>query len=115
MELWINPACSKCRVAKGLLDEAGASYTERRYLDDPPTADELDVTLAKLGLQPWDIARMDEQVAKDIDLAGLEKNREKWLAVLATHPILIQRPIIIDETRAVIGRSEDAVRGMLQA
>src|ERR1700712_782594 len=41
MEIWINPACSKCRAATALLDQAGAAYTERRYLVDPPTPGEL--------------------------------------------------------------------------
>lgn len=114
MEIWYNPGCSKCRAAKGMLDDAGTDYTERRYLEDPPTAQELDTTLAKLGLQPWDITRVDEPVAKEIDLASLEKDREKWIAVLAAHPILIQRPIIVsDDGRAVVGRSDDAVRGIL--
>ena len=114
MEIWFNPSCSKCRTAKEMLDEAGADYTVRRYLDDPPTADELELTLAKLDLQPWDIARMDEQLAKDIDLAGLEQDREKWLNVLVANPILIQRPIIVvDESRAVVGRTDDAVRSVL--
>ncbi|MEP7055976.1 MAG: arsenate reductase family protein [Actinomycetota bacterium] len=116
MDVWFNPSCSKCRIAKEMLDEAGADYTLRRYLDEPPTAEELDVTLAKLGLQPWDITRMNEPIAKQLDLANLEKTREKWLAVLITHPILIQRPIIVTEDgRAVIGRSEDAVRKIIGA
>ena len=114
MEIWFNPSCSKCRVAKDLLDDAGVDYSVRRYLDDPPTAEELDVTLAKLRLQPWDIARMNEPVAKQIDLASLEKDREKWLAVLVTHPILIQRPIILaDDGRAVVGRSDEAVHKII--
>lgn len=114
MEIWFNPSCSKCRGAKEMLDEAGAEYSVRRYLDDPPTADELDITLAKLGLEPWDVTRLNEPLAKELDLASLEKDREKWLAVLVTHPKLIQRPIIVaDDGRAVIGRSEDAVRSVL--
>jgi arsenate reductase len=114
VEIWFNPSCSKCRNAKEMLDEAGADYSVRRYLDDPPTADELDITLAKLGLEPWDVTRLSEPLAKELDLASLEKDREKWLAVLVTHPKLIQRPIIVaDDGRAVIGRSEDAVRSVL--
>lgn len=114
MEIWFNPSCSKCRTAKSMLDDAGAAYTERRYLDDPPTGEELDLTLSKLGLQPWDIARMDEPVAKALDLAGLERDREKWIAVLIANPIIIQRPIIVtDDGRAVIARSNDAVRQVL--
>ena len=50
MEIWINPACSKCRSAVNILDEEGAEYTVRRYLDDPPSADELRaVTLRAVG------------------------------------------------------------------
>ncbi len=52
MEVWINPSCSKCHAATELLDAAGARYTVRRYLDDPPTVDELDAVLRRLGLDP---------------------------------------------------------------
>jgi len=68
VEIWINPACSKCRAATELLDAAGARYTVRRYLDDPPTADELDAVLTRLGLEPWDIARDKEAREEGIDL-----------------------------------------------
>ena len=68
MEIWVNPACSKCRSALSLLDEAGASYTVRRYLDDPPTAAELDEVLRRLGVQPWDVARTSEPVARELGL-----------------------------------------------
>ena len=57
MEIWLNPACSKCRIALADLDAAGVDYTVRRYLDDPPTRAELEDVLAALGLEPWDIAR----------------------------------------------------------
>jgi arsenate reductase len=114
VEIWFNPKCTKCRVAKEMLDEAGAQYSVRRYLDEPPSAEELDLALSRLGLQPWDIARMNEPVAKELDLKSLEKDREKWIAVMVTHPILIERPIIIgDDGLAVIGRSDDAVREIL--
>jgi arsenate reductase (glutaredoxin) len=114
MEIWFNPRCTKCRVAKEMLDQAGAQYSLRRYLDEPPTAEELDLALSHLRLQPWDIARMNEPVAKELDLKNLERDREKWIAVMVAHPILIQRPIIIgDDGTAVIGRSDDAVRQII--
>jgi alpha-glucosidase len=50
MEIWINPACSKCRSAMSMLDEAGAEYTVRRNLDDPPTSSELDAVLREHGM-----------------------------------------------------------------
>lgn len=117
VEIWINPACSKCRTALGILDGAGARYTVRRYLDDPPNAAELEDVLGRLGLQPWDITRTGEPVAKELGLKDWprdEANRDRWLQALAAHPKLIQRPIITaDDGHAVVARSEDAVRSVL--
>lgn len=117
MEIWINPACSKCRTAQSILDDAGAEYTVRRYLDDPPTAAELTDVLARLGLEPWDITRTGEAIAKELAITSWPKddaNRARWIDALAAHPKLIQRPIITaDDGHAVIGRSDDAVRSVL--
>ncbi|MBB1255803.1 arsenate reductase family protein [Streptomyces sp. OF3] len=117
MEIWINPACSKCRSAVRLLDEEGAEYTVRRYLDDPPSADELRQVLDRLGLEPWDITRTGEQVAKELGIGRWPKEpaeRERWIAALAEHPRLIQRPLITaDDGTAVVGRSDEAVREAL--
>lgn len=117
MEIWINPACSKCRTAVSLLDGAGAEYTVRRYLDDPPTAAELEDVLKRLGLEPWDITRMTEQAAKDLELKTWPRdaeNRARWVAALATHPKLIQRPIITaDDGTTVVGRTDEAVKSVL--
>ncbi|MFP8964740.1 arsenate reductase family protein [Streptomyces nanhaiensis] len=117
MEIWINPACSKCRSAVKLLDAEGAEYTVRRYLDDPPTEDELRAVLERLGLEPWDITRTQEAEAKELGLRSWPKEpaeRDRWIAALAGHPRLIQRPIITaDDGSAVVGRSEEAVRDAL--
>ncbi|MFI6290347.1 arsenate reductase family protein [Nonomuraea sp. NPDC050790] len=115
MEIWINPACSKCRSAISLLDAEQAEYTVRRYLDDPPTEAEIREVLSRLGLEPWDITRTGEDAAKD--MAGWPRDqdsRERWIRALTERPILIQRPIITaDDGHAVIGRTEEAVRSVL--
>lgn len=117
MEIWVNPACSKCRAATSYLDEAGIDYTVRRYLDAPPTADELTAVLDRLGLEPWDVTRTGEAVAKEIGLSDLPRDaehRDRWVAAMVEHPVLIQRPIITaDDGTTVLGRSEDAVRSVL--
>ncbi|WP_217196437.1 arsenate reductase family protein [Streptomyces buecherae] len=114
MEIWINPACSKCRGALTLLDAEGADYTVRRYLDDVPSRDEISAVLERLGLEPWDIARTQEAVAKELGLREWPRDagaRERWIAALAEHPKLIQRPIITaDDGTAVVGRTDEAVR-----
>ncbi|MCR3720015.1 MULTISPECIES: ArsC/Spx/MgsR family protein [Prauserella salsuginis group] len=120
MEIWINPACSKCRTALGVLDAEGAEYTVRKYLEDVPTADEIRDVLDRLGLEPWDITRTQEQIAKDLVLKDRtewprdDSGREKWIAALAEYPKLIQRPIITaDDGTAVVARTDDAVRDAL--
>lgn len=115
MEIWVNPACSKCRAAVELLDEAGATYTVRRYLEDPPTARELDEVLQRLGLEPWDVARMNEPAAADLKAwTRTPADRERWIEALVAHPILIQRPIITaDDGTTVVGRSPESVRSVL--
>jgi arsenate reductase len=114
MEIWINPACSKCRSAISLLDAEGAEYTVRRYLEDVPSEDEIRDVLRRLGLEPWDITRTQEAVAKELGLkewARDETSRDQWIKALAGHPKLIQRPIITAEDgTALVGRTEEAVR-----
>lgn len=116
MEIWLNPACSKCRTAISELDAAGIDYTVRRYLDDPPSAAELGEVVARLGLEPWDIARPKESREEGIDLPRDAARRGDWLAALAAHPRAIQRPIITAaDGTTVVGRDEDALRVVLDA
>ena len=114
LEYWHNPRCSKSRAGKELLDGSGATYRERRYLDEPPTADELDQVLTALGKEPWDIARMGEAVAKELDLAHLEHDRATWIDLMVANPILIERPILVTrDGRAAVGRPTENLSGLL--
>lgn len=118
MEVWSNPSCSKSRAATSYLDEAGVDYTVRRYLDDPPTAEELEAVLDRLGLEPWDLARTGEQVADEIGLADIPReaaHRDRWVAAMVEHPILIQRPILTaDDGTTVVGRDPESLRRLLR-
>jgi arsenate reductase len=110
MEIWLNPACSKCRTAVAELDAAGVDYTVRRYLDDPPSAAELGEVVARLGLEPWDVARDKEAREEGIDLPREAGHREQWLTALAAHPRAIQRPIITAaDGTTVVGRDADSL------
>jgi arsenate reductase (glutaredoxin) len=114
MQLWHNPRCSKSRAAKQLVDERGVEYVERRYVDQPPTAEELDAVLAALGMQPWELARLSEPVARDLGMQDWPHDRARWIAAMVEHPILIERPILVaDDGRAVLGRPPESVLGLL--
>jgi arsenate reductase (glutaredoxin) len=110
MEIWVNPACSKCRAATSELDTAGVEYTERRYLDDVPTTAELAEVLDRMGLQPWDIARPKETREEGIDLPREAGHRDDWLAAMVAHPRTIQRPIItLDDGTTVVARDQETL------
>lgn len=114
LTLWHNPQCSKSRQAKQLLDDRGATYVERRYLDDAPSAAELEAVLTALGLEPWDITRMGEDLAKELDLRSKPKDRAAWIEVLAANPRLIERPILITgDGRAAVGRPTENLEPLL--
>jgi len=119
MEIWVNPSCSKCRAATSYLDDAGVAYTVRRYLDDPPTAEELTVVLERLGLEPWDVARTKEPVAAEIGLRDLARDpdhRRAWVEALVAHPVLIQRPILTaDDGTTVVGRDDASLEAAVDA
>ena len=110
MELWINPSCTKCRVAKAELDSAGIAYTERRYLEDVPTTTELAEVLTRMGLQPWDIARPKETKEAGITIPKDAEHREDWLAAMVANPRTIQRPIITaDDGTTVVARDPETL------
>lgn len=114
MELWHNPRCSKSRAAKAILDERGTDYVERRYLENPPDAETLDRVLTAMGKQPWDIARMGEARAKELDLKALPHDRARWVGALVANPVLIERPILVaDDGRAALGRPPEAIESIL--
>lgn len=118
MEIWLNPACSKCRTAVAALDTAGVAYSVRRYLDDPPTTAELSDVLDRLGLAPWDITR-DDPLADRLDLGALSRtdgDRSRWIELLVANPSLIQRPIITAaDGTTVIARTAEALEAVLAA
>ena len=115
MEIWINPACSKCRAATEAFDEAGIPYTVRRYLDDPPTAEELEAVLTRLNLEPWDLIRPNEPEAEPLRTVPRDAaHRPTWIEAMTTHPILIQRPIITaDDNTTAVARDPESLAEFL--
>jgi arsenate reductase (glutaredoxin) len=116
VEVWFNPSCSKCRTARDHLEEAGVEYTLRRYLDDPPSEAELRAALGALGLQPWDVTRMSEPLARELGLADLPRDADTWIGLLVQHPRLLQRPIVLtDDGRAWVARDDRTLGEVLTA
>ena len=98
-------------MAKEALDEAGVEYTIRRYLDEPPTPDELREVLDRLGLEPWDITRTSDPLAEQAGVASWPRQRDEWIDRLVAHPALIQRPILVTpDGEAWVARDPETVQ-----
>ena len=110
--VWHNARCSKSRGACSLLDEEGIDAEIRRYLDDPPSREELEHVLALLGADaPRTMMRTGEPIYTELGLAGA--GRDELLEAMTEHPILIERPIVIRSDRAVIARPPERLRDLL--
>jgi arsenate reductase len=107
--LWHNQRCSKSRQALALLDDV--EVTVRKYLDDAPSRDELVAVSNMLGVPPSQMIRKGEKLFREMGLKTATE--DALLDAMAAHPILIERPIAIRDTRAVIGRPPENVLDLL--
>ena len=110
--LWHNPRCSKSRQALALLQEHGADVTLRRYLDDAPSLAELQAVQAALDLPVIAMMRTGEAAFKEMALSRDDDNAT-LLAAMAENPKLIERPVLISGSQAVIGRPPERVLELL--
>lgn len=107
VKLLFNPECSKCRGTLSLLRERGIDPDVVRYLEEPPTAAELREILELLGVGARAIVRANEPVYGELGLDDADD--AALIAAMVEHPILIQRPIVIANGRAEIGRPPERV------
>jgi arsenate reductase len=111
IRIYHNPRCSKSRATLALLEERGVQPEIIRYLDNPPSADELRELLRMLGRTPGELARRGEEAWRSLELADADD--ETILAAMVNHPKLIERPIVINGDRAALGRPPEAVLEIL--
>lgn len=106
--IYHNPRCSKSRTTLALLTEQGIEPNVVLYLDASPDADEIRSLLAKLGLSAAQLVRRGEG---DYKSQGLTKDssEDELVAAMASHPKLIERPIVVCGNRAVLGRPPENV------
>ena len=111
--IWHNPRCSKSRQTLALVEARDAAVTVRRYLDDPPTADELRTVLDQLGIEPRALMRTNEPEYRELGLADVT-DRDALIDAMAQHPRLIERPVVIVGDRARLGRPPEDVLDLFE-
>ena len=103
-----NPACSKSRATRALLEERGLDAHERLYLEEPLTRDELADLARRLGRPVREWVRRGEAAFREAGLADVTDDGP-LLDALAAHPGLLERPIVVRGERAAVGRPPAAV------
>ena len=109
-----NPQCSKSRAAKALLDERKVAYVERRYLDEPLSLAEQRELRRRLDRPAREWVRAGEDAYREAGL-GAAATDDALLAAMASHPVLIERPILILDRRAAVGRPLENIEALLAA
>ncbi|EGV51351.1 arsenate reductase [endosymbiont of Riftia pachyptila (vent Ph05)] len=113
LEIYYNPRCSKCRLTLQLLEEKGETAEVIEYLKTPPSREQLEQILDMLGLQPRELMRKKEAEYKELKLADEGLSREQLIDAMLTHPKLIERPIVIKDGKAAIGRPPELILEIL--
>jgi arsenate reductase len=111
--IYHNPRCSKSRAALSLLREKGIEPEIVEYLKEPPDAATLGRLLDMLGLQPRDLIRKKEPEYKANELDDPALTREQLIAAMVAHPKLIERPIVVKNGKAVLGRPPESVLNLV--
>lgn len=107
--IYHNPRCGKSRDTLKLLEsQPNIEIEVVEYLKNTPSRDELKRLLAKLNLKAEDIVRKNEALYKE-RYKGLKLNEHEWIKVLCENPILIERPIVVKNNKAVIGRPPENI------
>ena len=102
--IYLNPNCSKCRLSMQLLDDKGIKPDVTEYLNEPPSFDELKEILDLLSMEPRELMRQHETPYKELNLDDETVNRDTLIQAMIDNPILIERPIVIHNGKATIGR-----------
>lgn len=111
--IYHNPRCTKSREALQLLRERNIEPTVVEYLKEVPTEREMEMLLMKLGIPAEGLLRKGEEVFKQ-KFKGLKLNEHEWVKVMREYPQLIERPIVVKDHKAAIGRPIDKVVDLLE-
>jgi len=112
--IWHNPRCSKSREALAIVEESGLDKEIVKYLETLPTKEQISSLLKILELSARELMRTKEDIYKELDLKN-EQSEEKLIEAMALHPKLIERPILIKNNKAIIGRPTSIIEEFIKS
>lgn len=112
MKIYHNNRCSKSRQGLTLLETSGQDFEIVKYLENPPSEKELKEILKMLSFKPIELVRKNEQIWKD-NYKGKELSDAQIIKAMSEHPKLIERPIVVKDGKAVLGRPPENIKDLL--
>jgi len=112
IKIYHNPKCRKSRETLDIIKASGKTPEIIEYLKTPPSVEELDDLLRKMDKMPEEIIRKGEDIYK-LKFKNKDFSREEWLKVLVENPRLIERPIVVNGNRVVLGRPPENVKEII--
>jgi arsenate reductase len=109
--IWHNPRCSKSRATLALIEERGITPDIRRYLDDAPSESEIREVLALLDIPADNLVRKGEALFKELGLKDADE--DTLIKAMAENPKLVERPVVIKDGKASLGRPPESVLDIL--
>jgi len=103
IKIYHNPRCGKSREGLQILENSGKDFEVVKYLDEIPSKEELENILQKLGIEPIALIRKKEKIWIE-NFKGKNLSNDAIIQAMISNPILIERPIVINGNKAVIGR-----------
>lgn len=113
MKIYHNPKCSKSRITLNLIKEQGIEPEIIEYLKSPPSTKELSNIIALLGIKAETLIRKGEAEYKE-HFKGKNLSDQEWIEAMISYPKLIERPIVIENGQAIIGRPPEKVLAICQ-
>lgn len=113
LQIFHNNRCGKSRNCLSMLESSGKEFEIISYLTTPPTAAELQGVLEKLNIKPIDLVRQKEKTWID-NFKEKDFTDEELIKIMITNPILIERPLLISEEKAIIARDEEKIINFLK-
>jgi|SRR5690606_1238900 len=112
IKIYHNPRCQKSREGLEILEKSGKEFKIIKYLEENPSESELKEILKLLNIKPEELIRKNESIWKE-NFKGKKLTDEEIVQAMAKHPNLIERPIVINNKKAVIGRPPLLIKSLL--
>jgi len=112
MKIYHNPRCRKSREGLEVLEKSGQDFEVIKYLEEVPSKEELNTIIGYLGITPMELVRKNEAIWKE-KFKGRTLSDDEIITAMVENPKLIERPIVVKDNKAVIGRPSEKINTLL--